>query len=272
MKINANIETITELKRTLTFILTEMKDIYYSPITVPIEKAECIEALRSALYSFIAGGKCEWICQALKSLSECEQALCDYEMVSLIGINENRIESGGKSTKLDAGTSRLYVGTKNLVKNNSGTFDSNGDPIDASDCNSFDYGHTTGFEKRHLEAFASLIGLSQAELTDLLNSTIMVEVQNRIKNRDHSREEADFAESMKWILMSNWDHLSEEVQSRFAVEKVEGKYESNISYRILYTNKQGEEVLLTPFSLDEIIDERSRKAYTFDSKLKCPKD
>lgn len=161
------------------------------------------------------------------------------------------------SPKLNAGTGTFHSSVKNLAKSNATNFDSNGDAIDVENRNSWDYGHTTGFEKRHLESFGYLIGLSQQELSTLMNSTIMVEIQNRGRNRDHSAEESDFTESMRWILMSNWDHLPSDIQEKFSI----------IGNDIIYHN-QGVDVILTLSSIDELIDNQSvRNAFLFDAKL-----
>ena len=134
--------------------------------------------------------------------------------------------------------------------------DSNGDFIDRNDRSTWDYGHLTGFEKRHLEAFASELGMSQAELSDMINSTIMVEIQNRNVNRLHIAEEFDYQESMREILMAAWERIPERIKER------------------LYIDENGTDILLkcddtcqisiTPVNISQIISVRAKKAFKFD--------
>ncbi len=160
-----------------------------------------------------------------------------------------------KTVKLNAGTGTFRSLTKNLAKSNASNTDSNGDYINVDLRNTWDYGHTTGFEKRHLESFGYLIGLSQKDLSDLMNSTIMVEIQNRSRNRDHSAEEKIFSEAMRWILMSNWDHLPLSTQKKFSIDGDDIIFHDN-----------GMDIILTPTSIDELIDnEIVRNAFIFDA-------
>ena len=121
---------------------------------------------------------------------------------------------------MDAGTSKIKAVEKAAARiiAESREIDSNGDPICLNDHSTWDYGHLTGFEKRHLEAFASELGMSQEELSAMINSTIMIEIQNRHVNRLHTAEEYDYSESMREILMATLEHLPLQIKERLFID------------------------------------------------------
>ena len=161
---------------------------------------------------------------------------------------------------MDAGTGKIGSVQKSVAHKiaERHSTDSNGDFINSNDRSTWDYGHLTGFEKRHLEAFASELGMSQAELSSLINSTIMIEIQNRHVNRLHEAEEFDYKESMREILMATLDHLPERISERLYID--------DNGTDILFKIDDSLSVSLTPANMSQIMSERAKKAYKFDMK------
>lgn len=104
-----------------------------------------------------------------------------------------------------------------------------------------------------------MIELQQSDLSNIINSTLMIEIQNRESNRNHEFEETDFSESMRQILMASWDHLPEHVQNMMYIDANQTD--------IIFEFKESQSVMVTPTDIQQIKSERAKKAFAFDIKI-----
>ncbi len=164
--------------------------------------------------------------------------------------------------ELDAGTGKINSVEKEIAHNfaEGKTIDSNGDFINRNERSTWDYGHLKGFEKRHLEAFAAELGMNQEELSAMINSTIMIEIQNRHVNRSHTAEEFNYKESMREIMMATLDHLPERIRERL--------YMDDNGTDILFKFDDSLSINLTPANMSQIKSDRAKKAFKFDKNKK----
>lgn len=98
--------------------------------------------------------------------------------------------------------------------------------------------------------------MSQAELSDMINSTIMVEIQNRHVNRLHIAEEFDYQESMREILMAAWERIPERIKERLYIDEN--------GTDILLKCDDACQISITPVNISQIISVRAKKAFKFD--------
>ncbi len=71
--------------------------------------------------------------------------------------------------------------------------------IDLSERSSWDFGHAPGFEKRHIEQYAEKVGLTQEEVSSIINNPGIVRPEPRFENRPHFFEVQDTNDAMQNI-------------------------------------------------------------------------
>ena len=90
----------------------------------------------------------------------------------------------------------------------------------------------------------------------MINSTIMIEIQNRHVNRLHTAEEYDYSESMREILMATLEHLPLQIKERLFIDDNGTELQFKCDDSLL--------INLTPTNMSQIVSERAKKAFTFD--------